>query len=129
MSDPGPQDVARWQANLQGELDGIATYRGMAAGAADSRLKDLYERLAATEERHAQVWRERLSAAGAPIPASPTWRARLMAALARRFGPGLVASTMAGQESAARGQYDDQPEAIGTGWPPTSARTRVSCAS
>jgi Uncharacterized membrane protein len=109
------EDVARWQANLQGELDGIAVYRGMAAGSADSRLKGLYERLAATEERHAQVWRDHLNAADAPIPASPTWRARLMAALARRFGPGLVASTMAGQESAARGQYDDQPEAAGTG--------------
>jgi len=115
MSDVNPADIARWQANLQGELDGIAVYRGMAAGSSDVRLTELYERLAGTEERHAAVWRDRLTAAGARVPAAPTWRARLMAGLARRFGPGLVASTMAGQESAARGQYDDQPEARGTG--------------
>jgi VIT1/CCC1 family predicted Fe2+/Mn2+ transporter len=112
---PSAADIARWRANLQGELDGIAVYHGMAAGSSDARLKGLYERLASTEERHAQVWRDHLKAAGAPVPASPTWRGRLMAGLARRFGPGLVASTMAGQESAARGQYDAQPEAAGTG--------------
>jgi vacuolar iron transporter family protein len=108
-------DITRWRANLQGELDGIAVYHGMAAGSSDARLKGLYQRLASTEERHAQVWRDHLKTAGAAVPASPTWRGRLMAGLARRFGPGLVASTMAGQESAARGQYDAQPEAAGTG--------------
>jgi len=112
---PTSADLARWRANLQGELDGIAVYQGMAAGSGDPRLQGLYQRLAATEERHAQVWRDRLKAAGAAIPVRPAWRARLMSMLARRFGPGLVASTMAGQESAARAQYDGQPEAAGTG--------------
>lgn len=114
---PTPDDIARWQRNLQGEVDGIALYHAMAEGAREPQLTDLYTRLAATEERHAAVWRSRLTAAGAPIPARPAWRARVLAAVARRFGPGLVASTVAGQESAARGQYDDQPEAAGTGMP------------
>jgi vacuolar iron transporter family protein len=112
---PTPDDVARWQQNLQGEVDGIAVYRAMAAGANDPQLTELYTRLAATEERHAAVWRERLAAAGAATPSRPAWRARVLAAIARRFGPGLVASTVAGQESVARGQYDAQPEAAGTG--------------
>ncbi|MGZ6373008.1 MAG: VIT1/CCC1 transporter family protein [Candidatus Limnocylindria bacterium] len=110
-------DVARWRANLQGEIDGIAIYRAMASGTRDPSLTDLYQRLAVTEERHAAIWRERLGAAGAAVPANPTLRARILAAIARRFGPGLVASTVAGQEDAARGQYDDQPEARGTGMP------------
>ncbi|MGZ6214556.1 MAG: VIT1/CCC1 transporter family protein, partial [Candidatus Limnocylindria bacterium] len=110
-------DVARWRANLQGEIDGIAIYRAMASGTRDPSLTDLYQRLAVTEERHAAIWRERLGAAGAAVPANPTLRARILAAIARRFGPGLVASTVAGQEAAARGQYDDQPEARGTGMP------------
>ncbi len=114
---PTRDDIARWQRNLQGEVDGIALYRAMADGAREPQLTDLYTRLAATEERHAAVWRARLTAAGATIPARPAWRARVLAAVARRFGPGLVASTVAGQESAARGQYDDQPEAAGTGMP------------
>jgi VIT1/CCC1 family predicted Fe2+/Mn2+ transporter len=114
---PTPDDIARWRRNLQGEVDGIAIYRAMADGAREPQLTDLYTRLAATEERHAAVWRARLTEAGAAIPARPTWRARVLVAVARRFGPGLVASTVAGQESAARGQYDDQPEAAGTGMP------------
>jgi VIT1/CCC1 family predicted Fe2+/Mn2+ transporter len=109
------EDIARWRRNLQGEVDGIAIYQAMAAGTSDQQLADLYARLAATEERHAVVWRGHLAGAGAAIPATPTWRARILARIARRFGPGLVASTVAGQESAARGQYDDQPEAAGTG--------------
>lgn len=110
-------DIGRWRTNLQGEVDGISLYRAMAAGSQDPQLTELYLRLAATEERHAAVWRERLTAAGAAVPATPTLRARILAAIARRFGPGLVASTVAGQESAARGQYDDQPEASGTSMP------------
>lgn len=114
---PTPDDIARWRRNLQGEVDGIAIYHAMASGAREPQLTDLYTRLAATEERHAAVWRERLAAAGAAIPTRPAWRARILSAVARRFGPGLVAPTVAGQESAARGQYDDQPEAAGTGLP------------
>lgn len=114
---PTRDDMARWRRNLQGEVDGIAVYHAMSDGAREPQLTELYSRLAATEERHAAVWRARLAAAGAPMPTRPAWRARVLAAVARRFGPGLVASTVAGQESAARGQYDDQPEAAGTGMP------------
>jgi VIT1/CCC1 family predicted Fe2+/Mn2+ transporter len=112
-----PADIARWRRNLQGEVDGVAVYRGMAVGTDDPRLRDLYQRLAQTEDRHAQTWREQLAAAGISHALRPSWRARTLAAIARRFGPGLVASTMADQESAARAQYDDQPEAAGTSLP------------
>jgi len=114
---PGADDLTRWRANLQGELDGIAVYRGMAAGANDARLAELYGRLADTEARHAELWRGRLTAAGAAAPGRPTWRARLLATLARRFGPGLVASTIASQEASGQNMYDAQPEASGTSLP------------
>jgi len=109
--------IARWRANLQGELDGIAVYRGMADGSRNANLTELYNRLAATEERHAALWRERLASANAPIPITPTVRARTLAFIARRFGPGWVASTMASAEAAAQDQYDNQPEAAGTSLP------------
>jgi VIT1/CCC1 family predicted Fe2+/Mn2+ transporter len=112
-----PDDVARWRANLQGELDGVAVYRAMAAGTRDTKLAELYSLLADTEERHAQLWREHLVAANAPIPSTPSGRARTLAFIARRFGPSWVASTMAAAEAAAQGQYDDQPEAAGTSLP------------
>ena len=58
-------DIARWRANLQGEVDGAHVYRGMAANAGDARIAKVYAELAAAEERHADFWRERLAGAGA----------------------------------------------------------------
>jgi len=113
----GPAAEARWRANLQGELDGVAVYRAMAAGAGDPKLTELYGHLADTEDRHAALWRDRLIAAKAPFPKDPTVRARMLATIARRLGPNWVASTMASAEAAAQGQYDDQPEAAGTSLP------------
>jgi vacuolar iron transporter family protein len=117
MTGATSSDLARWRANLQGEVDGATVYRAMAAGSDDDRLRDLYIRLAEAEERHAELWRERLLDATASIEIAPSWRARALAWVARRFGPGLVAATMADQEAASRGMYDEQPEAAGTGMP------------
>jgi VIT1/CCC1 family predicted Fe2+/Mn2+ transporter len=107
-------DLRRWRANLQGEVDGAHVYRAMAAAASESRLGELYGRLAVAEERHGDLWRERLLAHGADAATAPGWRARILAWLAQRYGAGLVAPLLAEQEHADRGMYDDQPEAIGT---------------
>jgi vacuolar iron transporter family protein len=98
-------------------VDGAAVYRAMAHGSDDERLAELYRRMAEAEERHGALWRERLVAAGQQADLRPTWRARILAAVARRLGPGLVVSTMAGQERAGQGMYDNQPEAVGTSLP------------
>jgi len=110
-------DVARWQANLQGEVDGAHIYCGMAANAGDVRLADLYRAMAGAEERHAALWRDRLSDATATVDVRPSRRARLLAFVARRFGAGLVAPSMAVEERQSRFMYDDQPEAAGTTLP------------
>ena len=110
-------DIARWRANLQGEVDGAHVYRGMAANAGDARIAKVYAELAAAEERHADFWRERLAGAGASARVSPSARARVMSLLARRLGAGIVAPTMASQERQGRTMYDDQPEAVGTSLP------------
>lgn len=107
-------DIARYRANLQAEIDGGALYRAMAEGSQSPQLGELYRRLAETEERHAELWRGRLAEVGASFPARATVRTRLLVALVRRFGPGLVAGTIASQEARDRGRYDDQPEAAGT---------------
>jgi VIT1/CCC1 family predicted Fe2+/Mn2+ transporter len=112
-----PTDLARWRENLQGEVDGAFIYRAMAARAGDERLAELYGRMAEAEERHGALWREQLRAAGADGVLSPTWRARLLAWLARRFGAGIVVPVIADQELAGHRMYDDQPEAAGTTLP------------
>jgi VIT1/CCC1 family predicted Fe2+/Mn2+ transporter len=114
---PGDADLARWRANLQGEIDGAAIYRAMAAGTDDDSLAELYRRMAESEDHHGALWRERLESAGQRVPARPTWRARVLMWLARRMGAGMVVSTIAAQERAGRRMYDEQPEASGTSLP------------
>ncbi len=109
-----PADIARWRANLQGEVDGITVYRAMAANESDHALARVYEKLGEAEERHAAVWEKQLREAGAWSDLRPSWRARLLALAARRMGASFIASTMAGREAKDRGAYDDQPEADAT---------------
>jgi VIT1/CCC1 family predicted Fe2+/Mn2+ transporter len=111
-------DIARWRANLQGEIDGCAVYTAMALGEREAPLAAVYRRLAETERRHATLWETKLREAGAwsGVPA-PSWRGRVLAALAHRFGAGAVAPTMAGREAKDEGGYDWQPEAAGTSLP------------
>lgn len=105
-------DIARWRENLQGETDGIAVYRAMAAGEREPALATVYRKLADAEARHAAVWEAKLREAKAwSRPPSPSWRARLLVFLARRGAVALVAQTMAGAEARDRTMYDDQADA------------------
>lgn len=111
-------DLARWRANLQGEIDGIAAYSAMAETEPDGSLATVYRHLCEAERRHAMLWETKLRDAGAwtGMP-GPSWRARLLAAVARRFGAGAITATMAGREARDQGGYDGQPEASGTTLP------------
>jgi VIT1/CCC1 family predicted Fe2+/Mn2+ transporter len=109
-------DLARWRRNLQGEVDGAHIYRGMAANPGDDRLGDLYARMAEAEDRHAELWRDRLPEAAASS-VRPSLRARILAFVSRRYGASLVAPMIASQERTGRTMYDDQPEAFGSSLP------------
>jgi vacuolar iron transporter family protein len=109
-----PNDIPRYRANLQAEIDGSVLYRAMADGAKSPELRTLYRHLAETEQGHAELWRARLADAGASYPRGPTMHARLLAFIARRFGAGMVAGTVAGQEARDQTRYDNQPEVAGT---------------
>jgi len=113
-----PDDIRRYRENLQGEIDGVAIYLAMADGEKDPPLKELYRRLAETEQRHGAVWDERLRDAGVDTSrVGPSWRARVLMRVARRLGAGAVAPTVAEQEGRSQGMYDAQPEAAGTSLP------------
>jgi VIT1/CCC1 family predicted Fe2+/Mn2+ transporter len=112
-------DSERYRRNLQAEVDGAVIYRAMAAGEDNAELTKLYISLAETEERHAEFWAERLAESdGSAVPAlDPTWQAKVLVFLARRFGPQWVLPSIAQQEREGRKMYDDQPEAHGTALP------------
>ncbi len=83
--------VARYRTNLQGEMDSAALYHALAEAESNPQLKQVYSRLAAVEEAHAEFWKKRLSGLGASARGrGPGWRSRMLAWAARRFGPELV---------------------------------------
>jgi vacuolar iron transporter family protein len=116
MSDGG--SAARYRANLQGEVDSAGLYRALAESEADARLSEVYRRLAAVEEAHAEFWRKQLQRIGAKAGRlRPEWRSRALAWLARRFGPQFVLPVIGALERRDVGQYDTQPEAVAGGLP------------
>src|SRR4051812_25734344 len=60
-------DAKRYRANLQGEVDSAAVYRAMADAEPDPKIQQIYRRLAAVEEAHAEFWRKQLTRIGARI--------------------------------------------------------------
>jgi vacuolar iron transporter family protein len=107
------KDVSRYRENLQKEIDGMALYSTLAEIEPKPELSDVYRRLAITEGKHAIVWEKRLKEAGKMVPPRrPSWRARIMSFLAKRFGAQFVLPTVAGNERADSLAYDNQPEAL-----------------
>jgi VIT1/CCC1 family predicted Fe2+/Mn2+ transporter len=111
-------DVKRYRANLQGEVDSAAVYGALADAEPDARLAEVYRKLAAVESAHAEFWRGHLPAGAARgAQVRPSFRARTMAWLAGRFGAAFVLPTIAAAEARDIGAYDTQPEAVAGGLP------------
>jgi VIT1/CCC1 family predicted Fe2+/Mn2+ transporter/rubrerythrin len=105
-------DIERYHANLRDEENGAALYRALADAEPDPQRQELFRELAAAEARHAQVWRDKLAAAGVAVaPWKPDLRTRMLGALARRFGPAFVLPTVAAAEYADRDKYAGQHDA------------------
>jgi vacuolar iron transporter family protein len=110
--------VQRYLGNLQGEVDSATVYRALSESEGDPHLREIYRRLAAVEEAHAEFWRNRLAQTGAqPRALRAGFRARALAWLARRFGPQFVLPTVSRLEQRDVDQYDHQPEAVAGGLP------------
>jgi len=116
--EPTGNDIERYRANYLSEQEGVYLYSKMAEMESDAHLAELYQRLASIEQRHADLWKNYLSRANAPIPTyQPGWRIRTLLWLARRLGTGAILSTVSGMEQQAMTEYDAQPEAVNAGLP------------
>ncbi len=105
-------DIDRYRDNLRDELNGAALYAALAAAEADPIRKDLFLQLSQAESSHAQLWRDKLAAAGIHDEHFvPGFRTRLLAKLAQRFGPGFVLPTVAAAEFSDRNKYASQGDA------------------
>jgi vacuolar iron transporter family protein len=113
-----PTDVQRYKSNFNDEINAAYLYRVAADLEEDSTISGVYARLAEVEDRHANLWEGKLKEAGAPVPTrDPSMRSRILAWLARRMGPSVLAQVMASTEMSGRTMYDSQPEAAGTSLP------------
>lgn len=78
----------------------------MAAAEKDPERKRIFEELSAVEDRHADVWREKLRESGVePREHGPSLKVRLVGTAARVFGVPSVLGIVRGMEAGAYGAY------------------------
>lgn len=111
-------EIERSLANLKLERDAIYLYDQLSGFEKDPDKASIFERIAANERRHADIWATRLTELGATVP-PPTRarsRVRFIVFLARVFGPDrvadLVRSLEGDEEAAYAGQQTPETESI-----------------
>ena len=105
--------IKRYLANWKDERNSAKLYSFLAENEKDSRLSDVYSRLAVTEVRHAERWERLIKEMGGTVPQfKPTWRTNTLCWLTKHFGVEMVLPTVVGMEDEGSNNYIDQPEAI-----------------
>jgi vacuolar iron transporter family protein len=109
----GSMDTNRYLANLKEERSSAALYRVMAEHEKNSKIAEVYLKLAETEEIHAESWAKRLQDAGAGVPRyRPSLRTRLLMLLVRYFGVNVIVPTLSRIEVKGSRDYSKQAEAV-----------------
>ena len=86
-----PAPPTEWIHHLADEADAAFLYRVLAAAEPDENRAGIYRQLAEVEDRHVKMWQRLLAENGHEVTApAPSRRARLMAWLGRRLGPGFL---------------------------------------
>ena len=88
---PLSSDIAAWREHFQDEADAAFLYRTLANMEQDPKRRDIFDRLAQVEDRHAEIWRQVLSEneQTTELP-RPSMRARLLAWVGTRWGTSLL---------------------------------------
>src|SRR3990172_4406919 len=104
-------DISRFRQNYQKEIDGAYLYNALSKSEPTPELAKVYSRLAGSEEKHANVWKQKILDSGMNPPSNrPSWRAKVLEILARKFGNQFVLPTISGNEVADSRSYDNQPD-------------------
>ena len=70
MSTVSEKDIARYRRNLHGEVDSAALYRALGDVEGSPELAEVYHRLAAVEDRHAELGGRASRQQASPQPTS-----------------------------------------------------------
>ncbi len=86
-----PDDIALWRHHLEDEVDAAYLYRVLAEVEPDPRRREIYSRLADVEDRHTALWHKVFAERDIELaPPQPSFQARLLAWIARRFSPSIL---------------------------------------
>jgi VIT1/CCC1 family predicted Fe2+/Mn2+ transporter/rubrerythrin len=96
---PDPQADESWDEHYADEQDAAWLYRQLATVDKNPERADLFARLAIVEDRHTAKWEELFREAGRPLPPySVAARTRLLAWVAKKFGPASVLPLILAEE-------------------------------
>jgi vacuolar iron transporter family protein len=110
--------VHDFEHHLGDEADAAYLYRALARAEPDERRRDIYERLAAVEDRHVAIWSDLLAQQGRPPrPHRPSMRARVLAWIGRRFGSGFLLPILLAEEGREVKGYLDLHRSTASGAP------------
>ncbi len=95
--------------NFNDESGSAAIYQVLSERETNTRIAEVYRRIAQTEREHAAHWAEKIKQAGQPEPTfRPTWRQNAMLWLAKRFGASMVLPSMQAMEREGGNGYAKQ---------------------
>ncbi|HLI69467.1 MAG TPA: VIT1/CCC1 transporter family protein [Ktedonobacteraceae bacterium] len=101
--------IAALNQNWQREVEGMRTYRELAAHEKDTGRRNVLLKLAEAEERHAQKWERKLAELGAPTPQEKrTLGGRLKSWVRRQVGTEAALRHMEGEEDRDIARYEAQ---------------------
>ncbi len=104
-------NTRRMLAQWREERNAAWLYQRMSEAEKLPALAEVYRRLAVTEQRHADVWAERLRAAGSAAPGfRPAPRTRILGWLAGWLSPAAVVPGLAATEGGAANIYGAQTD-------------------
>lgn len=105
-----PADARQSLENLRLERDAIALYDALGRIEPDPRRAAAFQKIAANERRHAEVWAAKLRAQGIEVPPArrPRMRVRLIIGAARLFGTHAVSDLVQALEGEEESIYDGQ---------------------
>lgn len=105
-------DAKRYQANYKSEMEAIDLYTRISGAEANEHLREIYAKLIATEQKHADFWKQKMVDENVRVPdCRPTVKAKVFGWFAARLGPSFVLPTVASIETSAAAGYDGQRDA------------------
>jgi len=100
------KEIQFYLSNLNDEQNSTYLYNALAEIEKNPKIAEVYRKLAATEQGHAEAWVKKLAEAGVTVGAfKPSGRARILAWLARRLGPNAVLPSISAMENDATSGY------------------------